>query len=325
MSKSCRSHADASARQCSQRTSSCPSIIRQTRIVPSLYPGSRARLSPLDGLRLQRRAARDQVDRAGVPRRRASSRRRSASSPRRAATTTTSGPRSPSWAGPGSRSPRTTAARASGSSSSRPRPRRSATRCAPTPLLSKPPPRCSSRPRAPTSRSGAGCPGSPRGRARRRRPRAADAESSRRCRGRRPRLQRRRRGRPGRPAGPQVERLDLIDTTRGYSRVSAAAATHCRATSGAADRAVVALAAELTGVAQRALDMAVAYAKEREQFGRPIGAYQAVSHRCAEMLYDIEEARSLTYYAAWRRTPSRSRCRWPRRWRRRAPPTPPGG
>ena len=61
----------------------------------------------------------------------------------------------------------------------------------------------------------------------------------------------------------------------------------------------VALAAELVGIAQRAMEMAVEYAKERQQFGRPIGAYQAVSHRCAEMLYDIEEARSLTYYAAW--------------------------
>ena len=45
--------------------------------------------------------------------------------------------------------------------------------------------------------------------------------------------------------------------------------------------------------------MAVAYAKEREQFGRPIGAYQAVSHRLADMLWAVEEARSLTYYAAW--------------------------
>ena len=61
----------------------------------------------------------------------------------------------------------------------------------------------------------------------------------------------------------------------------------------------MAIAAELVGVAQRALDMAVAYAKEREQFGRPIGAYQAVSHRLADMLWDTEEARSLTYYAAW--------------------------
>ena len=61
----------------------------------------------------------------------------------------------------------------------------------------------------------------------------------------------------------------------------------------------IAVAAELVGVAQRALDMSVEYAKERQQFGRPIGAYQAVSHRCAGMLYDTEEARSLTYYAAW--------------------------
>jgi alkylation response protein AidB-like acyl-CoA dehydrogenase len=45
--------------------------------------------------------------------------------------------------------------------------------------------------------------------------------------------------------------------------------------------------------------MAVAYAKEREQFDRPIGAYQAVSHRLAEMLWDVEESRSLAYYAGW--------------------------
>ena len=62
---------------------------------------------------------------------------------------------------------------------------------------------------------------------------------------------------------------------------------------------MVALAAELTGIAQRAMEIAIDYAKERQQFGRPIGAYQAVSHRCAQMLYDTEEARSLTYYAAW--------------------------
>ena len=64
-------------------------------------------------------------------------------------------------------------------------------------------------------------------------------------------------------------------------------------------RAYVALAAELTGVAQRALEMAVDYAKERKQFGRPIGSYQAVSHRCAQMLLETEGARSASYYAAW--------------------------
>jgi alkylation response protein AidB-like acyl-CoA dehydrogenase len=64
-------------------------------------------------------------------------------------------------------------------------------------------------------------------------------------------------------------------------------------------RAYTALAAELTGVAQRALEMAVEYAKERKQFGRPVGSYQAVSHRCAQMLLETEGARSAVYYAAW--------------------------
>jgi alkylation response protein AidB-like acyl-CoA dehydrogenase len=64
-------------------------------------------------------------------------------------------------------------------------------------------------------------------------------------------------------------------------------------------RACVALSAELTGVAQRALEMAVEYAKERQQFGRPIGSYQAVSHRCAQMLLETENSRSATLYAAW--------------------------
>jgi len=64
-------------------------------------------------------------------------------------------------------------------------------------------------------------------------------------------------------------------------------------------RAFTAVAAELTGVAQRAMEMAVEYAKERKQFGRPIGSYQAVSHRCAQMLLETEAARSAVYYAAW--------------------------
>jgi alkylation response protein AidB-like acyl-CoA dehydrogenase len=64
-------------------------------------------------------------------------------------------------------------------------------------------------------------------------------------------------------------------------------------------RACVALAAESTGVAQRALEMSVSYAKDRQQFGRPIGAYQAVSHRCAQMLLETENSRSAVYGAAW--------------------------
>jgi alkylation response protein AidB-like acyl-CoA dehydrogenase len=62
---------------------------------------------------------------------------------------------------------------------------------------------------------------------------------------------------------------------------------------------VTALAAENVGVAQRAMEMAVAYAKDRKQFDRPIGSYQAVSHRCAQMLLEVEGARSLSYWAAW--------------------------
>jgi len=64
-------------------------------------------------------------------------------------------------------------------------------------------------------------------------------------------------------------------------------------------RVCVALAAESTGVAQRTMEMAVEYAKDRQQFGRPIGAYQAVSHRCAQMLLETENARSAVYGAAW--------------------------
>jgi alkylation response protein AidB-like acyl-CoA dehydrogenase len=64
-------------------------------------------------------------------------------------------------------------------------------------------------------------------------------------------------------------------------------------------RACVAVAAESTGLAQRTMEMAVAYAKDRQQFGRPIGAYQAVSHRCAQMLLETENSRSAVYGAAW--------------------------
>ena len=65
------------------------------------------------------------------------------------------------------------------------------------------------------------------------------------------------------------------------------------------DRATVALCAEMCGGAQRVLDMTTAYAKIRSAFGKPIGSYQAVKHRAADMLVDVENAKSLTYYAAW--------------------------
>ena len=68
---------------------------------------------------------------------------------------------------------------------------------------------------------------------------------------------------------------------------------------GVIDRAAVALSAEMCGAAQRVLEMTVDYAKLRVAFGKPIGTYQGVKHKCADMLVDIENAKSLTYYAAW--------------------------
>jgi len=65
------------------------------------------------------------------------------------------------------------------------------------------------------------------------------------------------------------------------------------------DRAAVALAAEQVGGAGRCLDLSVAYAKERVQFGRPIGSFQAIKHKCADMLLLVESARSAAYYAGW--------------------------
>jgi alkylation response protein AidB-like acyl-CoA dehydrogenase len=59
------------------------------------------------------------------------------------------------------------------------------------------------------------------------------------------------------------------------------------------------IAAELVGLAQRALDMSVEYARQREQFGAPIGSFQAVAHRCVDMYRAVECARTAVYYAAW--------------------------
>ena len=65
------------------------------------------------------------------------------------------------------------------------------------------------------------------------------------------------------------------------------------------DLAAVALAAEQVGGAQRVLDMSVEYAKNRIQFGRPIGSFQAIKHKCADMLLEVESAKSAAYYAGW--------------------------
>jgi alkylation response protein AidB-like acyl-CoA dehydrogenase len=98
----------------------------------------------------------------------------------------------------------------------------------------------------------------------------------------------------------EVEPFKTIDLTRRYGRVRANGGDALPGDPGPAlDRLAVALAGELVGVAQWALEKAVDYARERKQFGRPIGSYQAVSHACAQMLLEVESARSTTYYAAW--------------------------
>ena len=65
------------------------------------------------------------------------------------------------------------------------------------------------------------------------------------------------------------------------------------------DLAAVALAAEQVGGAQKVLDMSVEYAKVRIQFGRPIGSFQAIKHKCADMLLEVESAKSAAYYGMW--------------------------
>jgi alkylation response protein AidB-like acyl-CoA dehydrogenase len=64
-------------------------------------------------------------------------------------------------------------------------------------------------------------------------------------------------------------------------------------------RGGVGAAAEMLGAARRCLDMAVSYAKVREQFGQPIGSFQAIRHKCADMLLEVENSHSAVYYAAW--------------------------
>jgi alkylation response protein AidB-like acyl-CoA dehydrogenase len=102
--------------------------------------------------------------------------------------------------------------------------------------------------------------------------------------------------------------LETIDMTRKQARIEFAD-TPARLTGppGGAepglcrtlDLAAVALAAEQVGGAQHCLDAAVEYAKNRIQFGRPIGSFQAIKHKCADMLVEVESARSAAYYAAW--------------------------
>jgi alkylation response protein AidB-like acyl-CoA dehydrogenase len=103
------------------------------------------------------------------------------------------------------------------------------------------------------------------------------------------------------PQDAEVAKVAAIDPTRSAARVSAADGAGESLEDGCPGlgRALVAVSSELVGVSERALEMTLAYVKDRKQFGVPVGAYQAVSHRCAQMLLDTEKARSTTAFAAW--------------------------
>jgi alkylation response protein AidB-like acyl-CoA dehydrogenase len=101
-----------------------------------------------------------------------------------------------------------------------------------------------------------------------------------------------------------AQALPSIDATRrlselAFDRTSAQPLTSNQALERLRDAAWVILAADTLGAAQAMLDKAVAYAKERKQFGRTIGSFQAVKHLCAEMAAEIEPARALVWYAAY--------------------------
>jgi alkylation response protein AidB-like acyl-CoA dehydrogenase len=99
------------------------------------------------------------------------------------------------------------------------------------------------------------------------------------------------------------ETLDTMDSTRRLGRLAAGGDGEEVGDAAAIDRlrtrAFAALALEAVGMSQRALELAVEHAKTREQFGKPIGIYQAVSHRLADSYALTELARSLAYWAAW--------------------------
>ncbi len=112
----------------------------------------------------------------------------------------------------------------------------------------------------------------------------------------------------GNAEGVSRETLSTMDQTRKQSRiVFESAPARLVGVEGAAlegleatmQIAAAALAAEQVGGAQRVLDSSVEYAKNRVQFGRPIGSFQAIKHKCADMLLDVESAKSAAYYAAW--------------------------
>ncbi len=112
----------------------------------------------------------------------------------------------------------------------------------------------------------------------------------------------------GDAAGLTRTALTTMDQTRKQAKLEFAgvkatslgdSATGWTALSKTLDQAAVCLANEMVGGAQKVLEMSVEYAKVRVQFGRPIGSFQAIKHKCADMLLEVESAKSAAYYAAW--------------------------
>lgn len=107
--------------------------------------------------------------------------------------------------------------------------------------------------------------------------------------------------------GMSRETLPVLDPTRPLARIhfDAVEAEAIGPVAGwpeiqtVLDLACVALTAEQIGAADRALEMATDHARVREQFGRPIGSFQAIKHKCADMLLRVEAARAAAYYAGW--------------------------
>ena len=131
------------------------------------------------------------------------------------------------------------------------------------------------------------------------------------------------------PAGrPSTRHVPGPGRTAGRgSRVAgrpARAARWPRALAAMGDAAAAVLAAEAVGAAERALERTVEYVRRREQFGRPIGSFQAVKHRLADVYVQVQAARSAAYYAAWAAGSGsgsgRAASPSPRRWKRCAPP-----
>lgn len=101
-----------------------------------------------------------------------------------------------------------------------------------------------------------------------------------------------------RHSGRVTHKIATIDPTRSYAVACGVGEPLSAEIPASPSRAAVIWAAELVGISQRMLDDTVEYVGQRSQFGRPIGEFQAVSHRCADMLIDLEAARSVVYGAA---------------------------